>query len=162
MQILLLILSIFQLKTTSPQCTCLPITVEQNVRKSTLIFTGKVIKVDTIAIYEDGLPDLAYRGGHLAVVKIKNVLKGAYNKDTINIMTGVGHGDCGFNFKPEVNYIIYSKEINYEQIDSANYQTQKFYKRTRSYYSTTICDRTSIDIKNEEREVLKLLKSNQN
>lgn len=159
MEILLIILSIFQLKTASPQCTCLPVTVEQNVRKSTLIFTGKVIKVDTIAIYEDGLPDLAYRGGHLAVVKIISILKGNYNNDTINIMTGVGHGDCGFNFKPEVDYIIYSKERNYEQIDSTNYETQNIYKRTRSYYSTTICDRTSIDIKNEEREILKLLKT---
>lgn len=159
MEVLLIILSIFQLKTTSPHCTCLPVTVEQNVKKSTLIFTGKVIKVDTIAIYEDGLPELAYRGGHLAVVKIKSILKGKYNNDTIKIMTGVGQGDCGFNFKPKVDYIIYSKERNYEQIDSTNHETKNFYKRTRSYYSTTICDRTSTHIKNEEREILKLLKN---
>lgn len=109
------------------------------------------MQVDTVKLFDEGLPKDAYREMLLATIARKESYKGTNLNDTIYVMTGAGYGDCGYDFKLNTRYIFYTKEEKYTLIDSTNLITREFYTSNKSYLSTTVCDRTTSEIKKEDR-----------
>lgn len=132
-------------------CLCRPISLEENFNNSTVVFSGKVLQVDTVKLFDEGLPKDAFRELLLATIARKESYKGSNLSDTVYLMTGAGYGDCGYDFKLNTRYIFYTKEATYELIDSINLTTHEFHTSKKSYLSTTVCDRTTSDLKKESR-----------
>lgn len=135
-------------------CSCFPVTVEENIERSQLIFTGKVLQVDTLhtipdyfiknkSATEDNI--CCYTTKYLVKLKSDRIYKGKMHSDTIYIMTGQGGGDCGYYFKLNSDYLIYARSEEYYMLDfnAKPKITQK------EFYSTTDCDRTTDLIKKE-------------
>ena len=60
--------------------------------------------------------------------------KGHLTNDTVSIITGFGHGDCGYNFEVGKEYIVYANDeinIGYGKI-----------KKVPNTFETNICTRT--------------------
>ncbi|MBY0479176.1 MAG: hypothetical protein K2Q24_16120 [Chitinophagaceae bacterium] len=135
---------------------------EVNFKNSTAVFSGKVLKVDTLKIFFEDLPKDAYREMYLATIKSQKTYKGKEITDTTYVITGNGLTDCGINFLTTKEYIFYTKDLYYKIIDSIDIDTHKFHTSTKSYYYTSDCDRTSTNITGEEKEIEKLLKRKKN
>ena len=159
LKIVLFITSLFAFK-TNYFCSCIPITVKENIKKSDAIFIGKILEVDTINSFSENFlkfkwstPDSgAYYLSHLVKLEIKKRFKNKSLTDTIVIMTGNGGGDCGFHFELKRDYLIYANEQTYFLIDEIDkFNPQKFQSHKAKYLTTTDCDRTTDKIKPEEK-----------
>jgi len=73
-----------------------------------------------------------------------HIYKGRITKDTLEIFTGMGGGDCGYGFVVGQEYIVYGSRDAYFGSKRKNWP----YTRARNRYWTNIC--TRIVIKNEE------------
>jgi hypothetical protein len=154
--IILFTLTIFH--TNSYSCTCLPISVKESIKKSDVIFIGSVLKVDTIKVILQNFISAKistsdsgfYAIGHLVSLKLKKAFKGKSISDTIYIITGQGGGDCGFDFKLNKDYIIYSKREDYYLVDSEDKMNSKYKTHKQKYLTTNDCDRTTDNIRKEE------------
>ena len=131
------------------KCLCRPSTIEEQLHKSEILITGKVIRVDTLKLFDEALPKDAYREMHLATVKTSKTYKGKINFDTSYIITGAGYSDCGYPFETNRSYLIYASKKRYLIIDSINYQTRERSVSTKDFYYTSVCDRTTTDIQKE-------------
>ncbi|HZF99857.1 MAG TPA: hypothetical protein VEY71_02595, partial [Chitinophagales bacterium] len=82
-------------------------------------------------------------------VKLNTLYKGELRTETVEVITGLGGGDCGFNFEKGKEYVIY-----------ADFKTQfsPLGNSTEKYLSTHTCKRTRLSDKNEIREIQKLRK----
>jgi hypothetical protein len=155
--IILFALTIFS--TNSYSCTCFPISVKESIKKSNAIFIGKVLKVDTIKVIPQNFISAKistsdsgfYTVGHLVLLKVKKIFKGKSFSDTVYIMTGQGGGDCGYNFEINKNYIIYAKKEDYYLVDSEDKVTSKYITHKQTYLTTNDCDRTTENIRKEEK-----------
>ena len=78
-----------------------------------------------------------------------SIYKGKIKTKTVEIITGVGGGDCGYSFNIGQDYIIYS-----------NYKTHYYKegKKVQKYLYTNICTRTCKSNSNEINEINKILK----
>ncbi len=102
-------------------CSCLvPQSVEQEMEQSDAVFTGTVTKIKKVGM---GLysPKKVY-------FDVEKTWKGQ-NKAKTFVITGIGSGDCGFNFEVGKDYIVYASESN-------------MYTNTTAL-TTTVCDLTS-------------------
>jgi hypothetical protein len=157
--ILYYLLLLFNLN-SSPFCSCWPLSVEDSFKNSGAVFSGRVLKVDTIKLYSKALPKDAFRELHLATIKINQSYKGKNIADTTFIMTGEGGGDCGYDFRLDSSYIFYANVETYTLIDSTNYKTRKYYTSNKTYLSTTVCSRTTLNIKSEDFLLKQFLSKN--
>jgi hypothetical protein len=128
-------------------CTCVDtMNIEQAFISSDNVFIGTVIFIRNFDIPLDSI----YLKGlniHLAeyTFLVKYTFKGEYIKDTVNITTGIGRGDCGKIFLVDSTYIVY-----------ATYKEKYFEKGNlvTKYLYTDICSRTK---KYDSCEVSKLI-----
>jgi hypothetical protein len=140
-------------------CTCAPVTIEESIEKADIIFIAKVLKVDTVNIIPEffikhnlaSMDSGGYTGGYLVALKFKRLLKGENQADTIYIMTGLGNGDCGYYFKLQSEYLVYADKQEYLLIDSIDETNSRFTSHKTAYFTTNSCDRTTHEIKKEER-----------
>ncbi|MFT3912084.1 MAG: hypothetical protein QM737_21845 [Ferruginibacter sp.] len=138
-------------------CSCFPISVEDDVKKSHIIFTGKILKLDTLRITDEYIPKGAFRIHYLATIQASRVFKGNNLQDTVYIITGNGEADCGFPFERNKDYLVYANEQTYTIIDSLEVIGSKFRSRKMKYFTTSICDRTTMAIKEEEKLLVSYL-----
>ena len=82
-------------------CRCKEKSWRKAAQEADLIVSGKVISENPM-IDSPGHASVKY------VILVSDVIKGKIKTDTIKITTGIGGGDCGYNFKVGKNYIIYS------------------------------------------------------
>ena len=132
-------------------CTCIPMSVGDNVKKSSFIFTGTVLKINTVMITDEDIPKNAFRIRYLATLKVKEVFKGQRTNDTMHIITGEGMSDCGYFFESSKDYLIYAKEEKYAVIDTLEIVDAKYPSHEMNYLTTTICDRTTPTVKKERK-----------
>jgi hypothetical protein len=155
--VILFALTIFSMNSYS--CTCLPISVKESIKKSDAIFIGKVLKVDTIKVIPQNFISAKistsdsgfYTVVHLVSLKVKKIFKGKSISDNIYIITGQGGGDCGYNFELNKYYIIYSKREDYYLVDSEDKINSKYKTHRQAYLTTNDCDRTTENIRKEEK-----------
>lgn len=76
--------------------------------------------------------------------KVSRVYKGQiHSKKKFTFITGLGHGDCGFNFNIDQDYLIYAYA-------KKNFMPSKYLK---GYLYTDVCTRTC-EYSKEERDKL--------
>ncbi|MES2544672.1 MAG: hypothetical protein V4548_07295 [Bacteroidota bacterium] len=121
------------------------------IKKSDVILTGKILNKNIFIVKFDESGD--YEGLNISYteysVLITKKLKGQIISDTIRVVTGVGKGDCGYNFLVGSNYIIYGvyaeKYIeNGEKVDR--------------FLSTGICSKTKLYNLKEEKKVNRIVR----
>lgn len=75
------------------------------------------------------------------------VFKGKKNRDTIEVITGVGSGDCGYHFEEGKEYVVYCRQKN--KLFPRNSEVQEF-------LATDICTHTQLKNEKEIEELEKL------
>src|SRR5262252_5186301 len=75
--------------------------------RSQAVFAGKVIKKSTFYV-EEGEGDSRHTYQQVLVrFSIEQAFKGVAG-DEVEIVTGMGHGDCGYHFKDGERYVVYA------------------------------------------------------
>jgi hypothetical protein len=108
-------------------CSCAESpSVQGELERSGVVFRGKVMEINDV------------NNSKKVLFNVKEIWKGLEVSQTI-IETGMGGGDCGFEFKTGQEYLVYASDT----------------KEYGDYYSTGICDRTSaIQSAGEDLELL--------
>ncbi|MBW8351559.1 hypothetical protein K0H71_19260 [Bacillus sp. IITD106] len=103
-------------------CSCAEIpSVEDELERSKVVFIGKVLSIKQIKNSNGYAP-------YSVLFDVSSVWKGPKHSE-ITILTGLGGGDCGFEFKEGEEYLVYANESTMYGPDSL---------------VTTICNRTNI------------------
>lgn len=156
---LLAILIIAAGKTSA--CSCMEVSVAENLASSDIVFKGKVIsKVTTTnfdslnitleKIYNDRL-DFNSIPVTAVSIEVKTLYKG-YGSDTITIITPSNGAACGVRFDVGKDYIVYATNDMRQPYTIKN----KCYKN--KIFWTHLCTRTDIWYGEEERAIKKELK----
>lgn len=129
-------------------------TVKEGIKHSDAVVVGEIISKDLVTL-EDlsehmvllGDDSIAYVGYPFETVVARYELvmtgkyKGKVTRDTIEIYTGLGGGDCGVNFQKGQHYIIYGREETYFGPKNNNWP----YPKGRNIYWTNTCSRTTLE-----------------
>jgi hypothetical protein len=91
------------IKLTAYCCYCVPGTLSDSFKNSSLIFKGLILSVRD----EFPKPERSYH--RIYTVQIEKLYKGYYRRQTVEIVSGAGDEDCGFYFKQGEKYIIYTR-----------------------------------------------------
>lgn len=135
-----------------PACKCPPISVDDNFNNSKAVFSGKVINIDTIRYTIGNIEKGHFYESQLVNVLKKETFKGNLSCDTVRIMTGIGGGDCGYNFELNTSYLIYANEQEYNLIDSVKPNGQYVTKNLK-ILNTSTCDRTTDSVNVEKSKI---------
>ena len=88
-------------------CTCIgDVTVREEVKRSDVIVIGKVLSKKILTITDSIFPTKQVYFADYSVYVLRNY-KGKTVGNTIRVVSGVGGGDCGFEFETGGAYIIY-------------------------------------------------------
>jgi hypothetical protein len=148
-------------------CTC-PAqgSVQASFDGSTVVYTGKVIKVEYFGLAETFIPDSVAVARSLphdnsknyldtpmvlkATMVVTNPFKGLEKNDTIVVYTGIRGATCGFKFERNKEYTVYGTTENYMymflRVDRKRFRN--FSKR--GVYWTSVCSRTTITVGQEQ------------
>ena len=134
-------------------CDCVgESTVEESVKSADIVAVGTVISKSLVTLTDSEEiklfhPDtLLYKTFPYSMtivqykVVIEQVFKGKKSSDTIIVYTGVGHGDCGYNFVIGDKYIIYGQKETYIGHDFNKFN----FPKGEDIYWTDICKRTTL------------------
>ena len=140
----LLLILVFFTYSSASSCSCIgKITFKKEFRRSVVVVTGKVIGRKIIEIKDSLRPQLKIQKVKYTI-QVNRVYKGRIKNNLIEVTTGIGGGDCGFEFMIEKEYIIYctyeNKYYNWGDI-------------VKKFLYTDICSRTRLTSEDE----LKLL-----
>lgn len=127
--------------------------MRSEIKKSDLIFSGKVIAKKILSTSIEGINDKFQSKEAEYTILIEHLYKGTVKQETVKIITGLGNGDCGFIFNINDNYIIYAEYTD----EGSSFNNDAF------YYSTSICMRTTQSVMAEKDKLKKykrLLKTN--
>jgi hypothetical protein len=134
-------------------CSCIGYnSTKKEFYQTDVIFSGKAISKKLITVNYSNISNLPvnYKKNMYEVTFISlKVYKGVNVTDTIRLITGFGHGDCGFEFELNKIYIVYSVLKNKYFEDGEIVQP---------FLETNICNRTR---KFERREIRKLKRFSQ-
>lgn len=132
-------------------CSCIGTNnVKQELKESDLVFSGKILSKNVFTVNDNNLPSGFDLKKAEYIVLISEIYKGHLTNDTLNVITGVGGGDCGLEFSVGVDYIIYAAYKN------------KYFERgqqIKRFVFTNICTRTKPIDKNEIRKIKRFLKN---
>jgi hypothetical protein len=142
MKRILLVIVILLFYSYSYCCTCIgEATFKKEYKRSNVVVTGKILEKRIITINDSLMPLIKIQKAEYTV-QITKVYKGNIKDSVIKIITGLGGGDCGFEFNKGNEYIIYCSYENkyYEQGETVN-----------KFLYTDICRRTRLT--NDEEEI---------
>ena len=142
---MMLILSMLNVQ-ASP-CSCIgEANPKQALKAADRVFRGKVIHVEA---FDVPVTSFGSDSNHKVpfkryTIQIQKMLKGKILRRQIAVITGVGHGDCGFNFTEGKEDIIY-----------ATWRTQFLNDEptVRRFLYTGICTRTTDDVEGEVKAI---------
>ncbi|MBK8721993.1 MAG: hypothetical protein IPL95_06850 [Saprospiraceae bacterium] len=108
--------------------------IQKEYKRSNVVVTGKVLEKRIITINDSIMPLIKIQQAEYTI-QITKVYKGIIKESLIKIITGLGGGDCGFEFKIGNEYIIYCSYESkyYEQGETIN-----------NFLYTDICRRTRL------------------
>jgi len=153
-------------------CTCVPIydSIGNEIKINyDLVFKGSVEKIDTVFYVDEGSlranystrDSGTYFAGLMVLLNVNNIFKGDKSSKKIRIITGIGGGDCGYNFKAGKTYLVYANKQPYILIDSFNDENKTSFKsHDEVLFETNVCTGTTDQIKKEEAILKKELKKN--
>lgn len=140
-------------------CSCLPqLEVAEAVEKSDVVLKVKVTEIMFVGRAE-GKPDLVYRDKpdfstiranedyyftQVVKIRVQQKYKGKFYRKLAVVETGLGGGDCGFEFENKGIYLLYGSML------------KKGNWIKHSTFSTNICTRTA-RFKEQEEAVIKAL-----
>ncbi len=129
-------------------CTCIGTSgVKKEIKNSDIVFVAKIVDKKELKIpYTLGSDTILYIHQNKYTAKISMIYKGKIKSQTVNIVTGIGGGDCGFIFEIGSDYIVYGDWRNEYYTDG---------ERVARFVYTDICKRTK---KYEEDEIAKIEK----
>lgn len=163
-----IILNLFFVATTklTMACDCVgQLTVESQFKSADIVVIGNVISFTPIHL-ADSSTYLTYNsdstlhhgsGGKIIFaydIKVISIVKGKKNIKTITLLTGNGHGDCGFKFEVGEKYIIYANTKSYFEQQSP--QGQYVHYKDQNVFWTSICSRTVSFNKEELKSIKKV------
>ena len=127
-------------------CTCVgENTIQEEIKQSDYIFAGKIISKNIFIVNDTNLPSgFLMKQVEYTILAVK-IYKGKTSNDTIRLVTGLGNGDCGYEFAVGLKYIIYSVYYNKYFAHGNN---------VAPFLYTNICTRTK-RIHNKELKKLK-------
>ncbi|NNF00963.1 MAG: hypothetical protein HKN25_18245 [Pyrinomonadaceae bacterium] len=94
-------------------CSCAPSTPCENYQRSEVVFTGKVVKTESFLNRKNvGTPEnprirFSCKFRETALEVVRN-FKGAKKGEIIKVYSGCGGGDCGYPFKTDETYVVFS------------------------------------------------------
>lgn len=126
-------------------CSCIgKATVKQEFKESVLVISGEVVSGKEVIRYQDSLVtwfEMEYK------IKVINRFKGKIKSDTVTIRTGLGDGDCGYNFQVGLKYLVYGEE---EPLIHALMRDGSSLYIGKGYFRTDVCTRTRLLSEAEE------------
>lgn len=130
-------------------CTCIhttEYTLQKEFKETDLVFTGTVIKIDTVHINSS---ELNFEQDEIwYTFKITESFKGKKKNKTIRIRSGnVDWDDCKYEFKINESYVVY-----------ANHPLKENFKKDKTILETTNCTNTGEATEEKILEVKKLVK----
>jgi hypothetical protein len=148
-------------------CSCIgKSSVTEEVKKTDVVFIGKVVGKTAVKIWSDttgtrfsyekekkkekmdtlSYDEYKWRRGLFGIdmvdyqIVVSKKYKGHHLQDTITVRTGLGSGDCGFEFQLGSNYLVYARRES-----SVKYTLPKLgrnRKELKGIFRTNICSRT--------------------
>ncbi len=125
----ILILTLF-FSIASYACDCDGILIiEKAFKQSEKVFTGKIISVEPYnsKVYENGDETIEEYSNVKVMIELTNSFKGDSN-NMVEIITGIGGGDCGYDFIFGEEYLIFA------------YDNGIYTDKNDGIMETTICD----------------------
>jgi hypothetical protein len=149
--ILIFLLSRYETKA----CTCIgESNVKSEIKSTDAVFVGTITKSEEIRIYDTlSLNKTIYRVEMKYTMVVETVYKGRQMSDTAFIFTGIGGGDCGFNFNIGQKYIVYAGHLKTTDLNDK----EVFVEKNRAF-NTNICTRTRQFNEQEIKEIEMCLK----
>lgn len=129
-------------------CTCIgEATVKEEMARSSAVFMGTVVSSKLKTVADDSQAenlrlDLEYMEFSLVV---EHKYKGWSLNDTVQVVTGFGGGDCGFEFALGKAYFVY---CSYED------RHWNYGEKVKKFLTTDICRRTRLATDTSERQSL--------
>ncbi|WP_417612364.1 hypothetical protein [Owenweeksia hongkongensis] len=144
-------------------CSCIggKRTVREEIKNSDAVIVGEIISKELVTITDSTLlglfnnDSLSTKGFpyEISIAKYQLILsakyKGKISKDTIEIYTGVGGGDCGVNFEVGKDYVIYGTNRTYFGQDNNDWP----FPKGKNILWTDICSRTTLENQQEIAEI---------
>lgn len=122
--------------------------MKKAIKESDVVFMGKVLSKEKVIVPQKlpGIETTIYHRYYKFTFTIECKYKGKIKTDTVEIITGVGDGDCGYNFEIGKNYVVYS-----------NWKKKYFREGSKvsKFLYTDICTRTTELVKKEDTEIKK-------
>ena len=164
---LALVLGLCFLYSTTFACKCAGEgTVKASVDAASVVFTGKVLKIEFETLAETINPDSLQLARSLPHEGTKNYLdipmvlkatllvttefKGLTKGDTVIVYTGIRGATCGFKFEAGKEYTVYATTDNY-MYTFFRLDRQRFKGFTRNgIYWTSVCSRTTATVGQEQ------------
>lgn len=157
----------------SQACSCLSGSTEASIasiKRSDLVVKGKIIAVtlfdeyDTVGQTSANIPFDISKNGYL-LRKLKRytlVVENRYKtparlKDTIEIITGIGDGDCGFQFQVGGEYIVFATSWRQKRASIRRKKRRIVEQIIPGAFSTNICQPTQMANPAVEERIKKLL-----
>ncbi len=152
-------------------CSCFGTTsTKEAIKESDAVLVGQIINKENVVVTDisamrtfpkDTLGEYSlFYESHIVKydLLITEVYKGKIKQDTIKIFTGNGGGDCGFQFKVGMKYIIYGMKKSY----LANKRSGFNYPSGNSNLWTNSCMRTTLVHQKEINSITKHKRRNKN
>lgn len=145
----LLLIGIFWLQSNSIlACNCVgKDTITTAFLHSDYVFLALILSKEKVIVKDKNLPSGFVMERMKYKVRLIEKYKGELKQNIVDIVTGIGNGDCGYNFKTGRRYIIYSVTKN------------KYFDKgedTDIYFYTDVCSRTRENNYIERRRLNKI------
>ena len=136
-------------------------TVKEEIKHSNLVITGTIINKENIVLIDSinlkmfpNYPEISKKTITRYDFVVDEIYKGKITKDTIQIYTGTGNGDCGITFEMYQKYIVYGENETYFGQINNNF----IFPKGVNILWTYICLRTDIYTEEEILEINKFAK----
>lgn len=167
MRIILFVLVVLFFFNSSFACSCIGRrTVKEEIEHSDAVVFGTILSTYLLTLTDSSMLKMFPNDSTITksilsqhtiagyVLLVHEAYKGKITCDTITVFTGIGGGDCGVKFEVGKKYVIYGKcETYFGQINN----DFKFPKANNTFW-TNICLRTTVDYREEIREIKKFAK----
>jgi hypothetical protein len=145
-----LIILFFCFPSIALPCSCIGKSkLKIEIERSNIIFSGKILSKRIFSIKIEYVPEEFSPKKVEYTVLVTKKYKGKILSDSLRIVTGIGNGDCGYNFLIDHTYIIYGV------------YSEKYFEggeKVNQFIETDICSRTRLYEGLEEKKIIKYLK----
>jgi hypothetical protein len=134
-------------------CSCIggKANVKNAFKKNDVVFIGKVINKEIMTIpytplgLNTGVDFYKYK----ITFMVEKIYKGKIDTNFVEVMTGIGGGDCGYDFDIGKSYVVYAERRSKHYNGDLNINI---------YLYTHVCSRTTDNVESEKEKIAKYWK----